>query len=148
MDQVVEQLLRLIVGGTVDDALGVDNAVETAKGVESALLKGEQARGRFRSGGHTSILLGVHLSHKIVGTTFTVALLDRDGASPIPTKLFLYIWDIFSARNALFHGGLCHGARHLVMHFFIKGIGHQFTGRCHFHKHFHGCDQHLVCDAG
>ena len=64
MDQVIEQSLGLVIGGAVDDALGVDDRVETAKGVESALLEREQAKGRSGSGGHTSILLGVHLSYK------------------------------------------------------------------------------------
>ena len=43
MDQVIEQLLRFIIAGAVDDALGIDDAVESAQGVESALLKREQA---------------------------------------------------------------------------------------------------------
>ena len=64
MDQVIEQLLRFIIAGAVDDALGIDDAVESAQGVESALLKREQAWAESGNGGHTSILLGVHLSHK------------------------------------------------------------------------------------
>ncbi len=45
MDQIVEQLLGIFVGGAVDDPLGVDDGVQSAQGVESALLKREQARG-------------------------------------------------------------------------------------------------------
>ena len=64
MDQVIEQFLGFVIGGAVDDALGVDDRVEPAQGVESALLEREQAEGRSGSGGHMSILLGVHLSYK------------------------------------------------------------------------------------
>ena len=61
--------------------------------------------------------------------------------------LALYIRDVFGAGNALFHGGLCHGTRHFVMHFFIERIGHQLASRRHAYQHFHGGDQHLVGDA-
>ena len=57
MDQVVEQLLGFRVGGAVDDPLGVDDGVESAQGVESALLKREQARGPFGGVGHAPIVL-------------------------------------------------------------------------------------------
>lgn len=45
MDDRVEKLLGLIVGGAVDIAFGVDDAVQTAQRVESTLLKGQQTVG-------------------------------------------------------------------------------------------------------
>ena len=42
MHHVVEQLLGLFVAGAVDDALGVDKAVQSAEGIESPLLERRQ----------------------------------------------------------------------------------------------------------
>lgn len=42
MDHVLEEPLGVFVGGMVDDALGVDDAVEAAQGVQTTLLEGGQ----------------------------------------------------------------------------------------------------------
>lgn len=75
MDQVIEQLLGLVIGGAVDDALGVDDRVEPAQGVESALLERKLAEGRSGSGGHASILshlevakINVQLSYRNIAS--------------------------------------------------------------------------------
>ena len=57
MDQVVEQLLRLPIGRAVDDPLRVDDAVQPAQRIETALLEWEQAGGGSRRVGVHEIIL-------------------------------------------------------------------------------------------
>ena len=56
VDEVVEQLLRFFVGGAVDDAFRIDNAIESAQRVETALLEREQTGGEAGSAGHCPIV--------------------------------------------------------------------------------------------
>ena len=47
MNQIVEELLCFLIGGTVDDPFRVDDAVQTTKRIQTSLLKGEQTGGRL-----------------------------------------------------------------------------------------------------
>ncbi len=52
VDQVVEEGLGFFVGGAVDEALGIDDAVQAAQRVQAALLKGGQCEHGFGGGSH------------------------------------------------------------------------------------------------